>query len=137
MVTDPTPRGKAGMRGKPRPAGLLPRQPEHQQKCAVQLFDRVRVDAANNPPNAVATERYQLIRHDLRPKAKAVLGGDLDYWSERKSILQVRRNRTNKDRRKADEVVTLNDDTRSRPSEIARDDHQHDIAARYFHESQS
>jgi hypothetical protein len=31
----------------------------------------------------------------------------------------------------------LNDDAKPRPPEIARDDHQHDIAARYFHDSQS
>lgn len=137
MVAYPPPQGKMGLRGKPRQAVLLPRQPANQQKCTVQLFGRVRVDAANNPPNAVATERDQFICHDLRSKAKAVLGGDLDDRSERKPVLQVRRYRANEDCRKAGEVVTLNDDARPRPSEIARGDHQHDIAARYFHVSQS
>ena len=42
-----------------------PSQAEDKKVCAVQLFGRVRVDAANNPPNAVATERDQFICHDL------------------------------------------------------------------------
>ena len=41
----------------------------------------------------------------------------------------------NKDCRKASvEFVALNDDAGPRPPEIARDDHQHDIASRYFHD---
>jgi hypothetical protein len=119
-------------------AGSSPCQPEHQKERAVQLFRRLRVDAANNSPNAVAPERDQFVCHDLRPKAKTVLGCNLDQRSERKSVLQVRRNRTDEDRRKAGvEFVTLNDDAGPRPPEIARNDHQHDIAPRYFHDSQS
>jgi hypothetical protein len=64
-----------------------PRQAEEQKERAVQLFGRFRVDAANNPPNAVAAERDQFICHDLRPKAKTVRGRNFDQRSERKSIL--------------------------------------------------
>jgi hypothetical protein len=141
MVAHPPRRIKVG-RGlgaaQIRAAPPSPRQPKHQQKRAVQLFGRFRIDAANNPPNALATERKQFVRHDLRPDAKTVFWGNFDHRSERKSVLQVRRNRANEDCRKAGgEFVTLNDDAGLRPPEIARDDHQHDIAARYFHESQS
>ena len=90
MVAHPPRRIKVG-RGQGRVAGRTsPRQPEHQQKCAVQLLGRFGVDAANNPPNAVATECNQFVDHDLRPKAKPVLWGNLDYRPERKSVLQVR-----------------------------------------------
>ncbi len=61
--------------GKQTPSA---RKPEHQQECAVQLFGRFRVDAANDPSNTVAAQRDQLIRHDLRPKAETVLGSNFD-----------------------------------------------------------
>jgi len=35
------------------------------------------------------------------------------------------------------EFAALNDDTGTRPPEVTRNDHQHDIATRYFHDSQS
>ena len=38
-----------------------PGQSEEQKERAVQLFGRFRVDAANNPPNAVAAERDQFV----------------------------------------------------------------------------
>ena len=115
-----------------------PRQPEHQKERPVQLFGRFRVEAANNPPNAVAAERDQFVCHDLRAKAKTGLRRNFDQRSQRKSALKVRRDRTDEDCRKAGvEFVALNDDAWPRPPEIARDDHQHDIAARYFHDSQS
>jgi hypothetical protein len=63
------------------------RQPEHHKERAVQLFGRFHVDAANNPPNAVAAERDQFVCHDLRPKAKTVRGRNFDQRSERKSVL--------------------------------------------------
>jgi hypothetical protein len=130
--------GGAGEGIKPQAVVKLPGQPEHQQKGTVQLFRRLRVDATNNPPNAVATERDQLICHDLRAQAKAVPWGNFDYRSERKSVLQIRRNRADEDCRKAGrEIIALNDNAGPRPPQIARDDHQHDIATRYFHESQS
>jgi hypothetical protein len=114
------------------------RQSQHQQKRAVQFLRCFRVDAANNPPDVIATERDKPICHDLRPKAKAILRRDFDQRSERKSLLQVRRNRTDDDCRKAcSKFVALNDDARPRHPEIVRDDHQHDITARYFHDSQS
>jgi hypothetical protein len=70
------------------PAGALsPRQAEHQKERAVQLFGRFRVDAANNPPDAVAAERDQLVCHDLRSKAKTVLGCNFDQRSEQKPVL--------------------------------------------------
>jgi hypothetical protein len=98
-----------------------PGQSEDQKERAVQLFGRFRVDAANNPPNAIAAERDQFVCHDLRPKAKTVLGCNFDQRSERKSVLWIRRDRTNEDCRKAGvEFVALNDDARSRPPEIAR-----------------
>lgn len=65
MVAYPVPRGKAGCGIKPQRAVLLARQSENQQKRAVQLFGRVRIDAANNLPNAIAAERHQFICHDL------------------------------------------------------------------------
>ena len=68
---------------------LSARQPEHQKESAVELFGCIGVDSANNPPNAVAAECDQLICHDLRSETKAVFGRDLDYRSERKSVLQV------------------------------------------------
>ncbi len=115
-----------------------PRQPEHQKEGAVQLLGRFRVDAANNPPNAVAAERDQFVCHDLRPKAKTVLRCNFDQRPEQKSVLQVRRDRTDEDCRKAGvKPVVLNDDTGPRSPEIARNNHQHDIAAGYFHDSQS
>jgi hypothetical protein len=46
------------------------RQSEQKER-AVELLGRFSVDAANNPPNAVAAECDQFICHDLRPKAKA------------------------------------------------------------------
>jgi hypothetical protein len=114
------------------------RQAEQHEERAIEVVRGFRIDAADHPPNAVTTERDQFVGHDLRTKAKTVLWGNLDYRPERKSVLQVRRNGANEDCRKAGvEIVTLNDDARPRPPEIARDDHQHDIAARYFHESQS
>jgi len=119
------------------PLARSTRQAENQKQRPIQLFGCFRVDAADHPPDTVAAQRDQFIRHDLRPKTQAVLGGDLDYRPEREFVLQVRRNRANEDCRKAGEFVTLNDYAGSRPPEIARDDHQHDIAARYFHESQS
>jgi hypothetical protein len=127
-------RGEARMRS----AAPSPRQAEDQKERAVQLFGRFSVDAANNPPNAVAAERDQFVCHDLRPKAKSVLGCNFDQRSERKSVLQIRRDRTDEDCRKPGvEFVALNDDAKPRPPEIARDDHQHDVASRYFHDSQS
>jgi hypothetical protein len=68
-------------------ASPLWRQAEDQKERAVQLFGRFRVDAANNPPNAVAAERDQFVCHDLRPEPKTVLGCDFDQRSERKSVL--------------------------------------------------
>jgi hypothetical protein len=66
---------------------LSPRQPEHEKERAIQLLGRVRVDAADNPPDAVAAERDQFVCHDLRPKAKTVLRCNFDQRSERKSVL--------------------------------------------------
>ena len=63
------------------------RQPQHQQKRAVQFLGRVRVNAANDPPNAVATERDQFVGHDLRPKAKTVFRCNFNQRSEQKSVL--------------------------------------------------
>jgi hypothetical protein len=120
------------------PESSSPRQADDQNERAVQLFGRFRVDAANNPPNAVAAERDQFVCHDLRSKAKTVLRCNLDQRPERKSVLQVRRDWTDEDCRKAGgEFVGLHDNAKPRSPEIARDDHQHDIAARYFHDSQS
>jgi hypothetical protein len=79
-------KGEARMRS----AASSPRQAEDQKERAVQLFGRFSVDAANNPPNAVAAERDQFVCHDLRPKAKSVLGCNFDQRSERKSVLQIR-----------------------------------------------
>jgi hypothetical protein len=130
--------GRAWEKRRRRTIAASPRQPEYQKERAVQLFGRFHVDAANNPPNAVAPERDQFVCHDLRSKAKTVPGGNLDQRPEQKSVLQLRRNRTDQDCRKAGvEFVALNDDAGPRPPEIARDDHQHDIASRYFHDSQS
>jgi hypothetical protein len=70
-----------------RASASSPRQAEDQKKRAIQLFGRFPVDAANNPPNAVAAERDQFICHDLRPKAKTVRGRNFDQRSERKSVL--------------------------------------------------
>ena len=115
-----------------------PRQAEEQKERAVQVFGRFRVDTANNPPNAVAAERDQFIRHDLRPETKTAPGRNFDQRPEQKSVLQVRRNRTHQDCRKAGvEFAALNNDAGPRSPEIARNDHQHDIAAGYFHDSQS
>jgi len=58
------------------------RQPEDQKQRAVELFGCFSVDAADNPPNAVAAERDQFIGHDLRPKAKTVSRRNLDQRSE-------------------------------------------------------
>jgi hypothetical protein len=58
------------------------RQSEQQKERAVELLGRFSVDAANNPPNAVAAECDQFICHDLRPKAKTVFRCNLDKWSE-------------------------------------------------------
>jgi hypothetical protein len=114
------------------------RQPQQHQKRTVQLLGRLSVDAANNPPNAVAAERKQFVCHDLRSKAKTILGCHFDHRAEWKSVLQVRRNGTDEDCRKVSGgFVALNDNTGPRPPEIGRDDHQHDIAACYFHDSQS
>jgi hypothetical protein len=114
------------------------RQSQHQQKGAVQFLGRFRVNAADNPAYAIATERDQFVGHDLRPKAKTVFRCNFNQRSEQKSVLQVRRDRTDEDCRKAGaKPVVLNDDTGPRPPEIARNDHQHDIAARYFHDFQS
>jgi hypothetical protein len=119
-------------------SALSPGKAEDQKECTVQLFGRFRVDAANNPPNAVATKRNQLVSHDLRSKAKTVLRCNFDQRPQRKSILHIRRDRTDEDCRKAGvEFVALNDDAGPRPPEIAPDDHQHHIASRYFHDSQS
>jgi hypothetical protein len=63
------------------------RQPQHQQKRTVQLLGRFRVDAANNPPNAIATERDQFVGHDLRPEAKTVFRCNFNQRSEQKSVL--------------------------------------------------
>jgi hypothetical protein len=117
---------------------LSPGEPEDQKKRTVQLFRRFRVDTADHPPNAVAAEGDQLVCHDLRPKAKTVPRRNFDHRPERKSVLQVRRDRADEYCRKAGvEPVVLNDNARPRSPEIARDDHQHDIAAGYFHDSQS
>jgi len=70
-----------------RGAALSPRQTENQKERAVELFGRFCVDAANNPPNAVAAERDQFICHDLGPKAKTVRGRNFDQRSQRKSVL--------------------------------------------------
>ena len=79
-----------GMGGaRMRSAAPSPREPENQKERAVQLFGGFRVDAPNNPSNAVATECDQLICHDLRSEAKTVLRGNLDQRSERKFSLQV------------------------------------------------
>jgi hypothetical protein len=127
-----------GWLGRGRASASSPRQAEEQKERAVQLFGRFHVDAANNPPNAVAAERDQFVCHDLRPKAKAVPGCNFDQRAERKSVLEIRRDRTDEDCRMAGvELVALNDDARPRPPEIARNDHQYDIASRYFHDSQS
>ena len=64
-----------------------PGQSEDQEERAVQLFGRFRVDAANNPPDAVAAERDQFVCHDLRSKAKTVPGCNFDQRAERKSVL--------------------------------------------------
>src|SRR5260370_37500527 len=77
-----------------RASASSPRQAEEQKERAVQLFGRFRVDAANNPPNAVAAERDQFIRHDLRPETKTVLWRNLDQRPEQKAVLQVRPKRT-------------------------------------------
>jgi len=121
-----------------RASASSPRQAEDQKERAIQLFRRFHVDAANNPSNAVAAERDQFIRHDLRPETKTGLRRNLDQRPEQKSVLQVRRNRTDQDCRKAGvEFAALNNDAGPRSPEIARNDHQHDIAAGYFHDSQS
>ena len=73
-------RGEARMRS----AAPSPRQAEDQKERAVQLFGRFSVDAANNPPNAVAAERDQFVCHDLRPKAKAVCRCSFNQRPERK-----------------------------------------------------
>ena len=70
-----------------RASASSPRQAEDQKERAIQLFRRFRVDAANNPPNAVAAERDQFVCHDLRSKAKTVPGGNFDQRAERKSVL--------------------------------------------------
>src|SRR5258708_2556625 len=70
-----------------RASASSPRQAEDQKKRAVQLFGRFRVDAANNPPNAVAAERDQFIRHDLRPETKTVFLRHFDQRSEPKPVL--------------------------------------------------
>jgi hypothetical protein len=76
---------------------LSPRQPEHQQERAVQLFGRFRVDAANDPPNAVAAKRDQSVRHDPRPQAKTVFRRNVDQRSERKFVLRIGRDRADQD----------------------------------------
>ena len=130
--------GGAWEKRRRRTIAASPRQPEYQKERAVQLFGRFHVDAANNPPNAVAAERDQFIRHDLRPETKTVLRRNLDQRPEQKSVLQVRRNRTDQDCRKAGvEFAALNNDAGPRSPEIVRNDHQHDIAAGYFHDSQA
>jgi hypothetical protein len=73
--------------GRGRASASSPRQPEHQKKRAIQLFGRFRVDAANNPPDAVAAERDQFVCHDLRSKAKTVPGCNFNQRAERKSVL--------------------------------------------------
>jgi hypothetical protein len=65
------------------------RQSEQYQKRAVQFLGRFCADAANNPPNTVAAERDQLVRHDLRPKAKSIFRCNFDQRPEQKSVLQV------------------------------------------------
>jgi hypothetical protein len=49
--------GRGHGRGADAPRASSPRQPEDKKERAVQLFGRFHVDAANNPPNAVAAER--------------------------------------------------------------------------------
>ena len=138
MVIHPGRRIKMGGGGSGESRGASPGEAEDQKKRAIQLFRRFRVDAANNPPNAVAAERDQFVCHDLRPKAKTVLRRNFDHRPERKSVLQVRRDRTDENCRKAGvKPVVLNDNTGPRSPEIARNNHQHDIAAGYFHDSQS
>ncbi len=73
--------------GRGRASASSPRQAEDKKKGAIQLFGRFRVDAANNPPDAVAAERDQFVCHDLRSKAKTVPGGNFDQRAERKSVL--------------------------------------------------
>jgi hypothetical protein len=130
--------GKGIGEAQMRAVSSSPRQAENQKKRPVQLFGRFRVDTTNHPPNAVAAEGDQFVGHDLRPKAKTVFRRSFDQRPEQKSVLQVRRDRTDEDCRKAGvKPVVLNDDTRPRSPEIARNNHQHDIAAGYFHDSQS
>ena len=115
-----------------------PRQAEDKKKRAVQLFRRFCVDAANHTSDAVTAQRDHLVCHDLRSKAKTVPRRNFDQRPEQKSILQVRRNGADENRQEASgELVCLNDNARPWPPEITRNDHQHDIAARYFHDSQS
>jgi hypothetical protein len=121
-----------------RDACLSSCQPEDQKERAVKLFRSFSVDAADDPSNAVTTERDQFISHDLRLQPKAILRSCFDQRPQQEPVLQVGRNRADQDGRKVGgQFVGLNDDARPRSSEITRDEHQNDIATRYFHDSQS
>jgi hypothetical protein len=111
---------------------------EHQKQCAVQLLGRPGIDPANHPTDTVPTQRDQFVSHDLGPNAESVLRSGFDQWPELPPVLQVRGNRACENGKKvSSEFIALNDNAGTRPAEIARNDHQHDIAARYFQDSQS
>ncbi len=75
MVIYPPPRIKMGegmTEAQRRGAAWSPRQPEHDEERAIELFGCFRVDTADDAPNPFMAERNHFVRHDLRAKAKAV-----------------------------------------------------------------
>jgi hypothetical protein len=49
-----------------------PRQPEHDEQCAIEVFGCFPINMADDAPNPVLAEGDHLVRHNLRAKAKAV-----------------------------------------------------------------
>ena len=106
------------------------RQPEDHEKRAIEAFGRVCIERSQHLSDTVSPQRVDLVRHDLRPKPQAIARGGLHHRSQAMRRGNLRRHRANKNGScRVAQLVSLDDDTRTRLAHVALGDDKHHIAA--------
>jgi hypothetical protein len=107
-----------------------PRQPKHHEKRAVEPLRRVCIERSQHLSDTVSPQRVDFVRHDLRPKPQAIARGGLHHRSQAMRRGNLRRHRANKNGScRVAQLVSLDDDTRTRLARVALGDDKHHIAA--------